>query len=252
MNIYVYSDESGVLDKEHNDFFVFGGIIFLSKDENDLWSRKYISAEANIRKSENKAPGFELKAAKISNKSKNKLYRSLTGVHKFGIIINQKALNQGVFSSKKGKQRYLDWAFKMAVKTKFSEMINEGIINPAEIENLTFYVDEHTTATNGKYEIREALEQEFKHGTINFEYNTFYPPIFPNLKDVAVHFCNSSKKTLVRAADIVANHIFYLACSGIYDSLGESNLHIMLHPRGRWANTEIDTVVAIEELDSQV
>lgn len=24
VNIYVYSDESGVFDKEHNDYFVFG------------------------------------------------------------------------------------------------------------------------------------------------------------------------------------------------------------------------------------
>ena len=29
MNIYIYSDESGVFDKEHNDYFVFGGLIFL-------------------------------------------------------------------------------------------------------------------------------------------------------------------------------------------------------------------------------
>ena len=28
MNIYIYSDESGVFDKEHNDYFVFGGLIF--------------------------------------------------------------------------------------------------------------------------------------------------------------------------------------------------------------------------------
>ena len=27
MNIYVYSDESGVFDKEHKDYFVFGGLM---------------------------------------------------------------------------------------------------------------------------------------------------------------------------------------------------------------------------------
>ena len=31
MNIYIYSDESGVFDKEHNDYFVFGGLILLGK-----------------------------------------------------------------------------------------------------------------------------------------------------------------------------------------------------------------------------
>ena len=45
MNIFVYSDESGVLDKAHNDIFVFGGIVFLSKDERDIAARKYSAAE---------------------------------------------------------------------------------------------------------------------------------------------------------------------------------------------------------------
>ena len=27
MNIFVYSDESGVLDKAHNDIFAFGGLV---------------------------------------------------------------------------------------------------------------------------------------------------------------------------------------------------------------------------------
>lgn len=252
MNIYIYSDESGVFDKQHNQIFVFGGIIFCSKEDNDLWSRKYLSAEANIRKSEKKSGSAELKAAKISNKSKNKLYRSLSDVEKFGIVINQKALNPGVFSSKKGKQRYLDWAFKMSVKTKFQKMIHEGLINPAEVENLTFYVDEHTTATNGKYELREALEQEFKHGTMNYEYNTFYPPIFPNLEVVTVHFCNSAKKTLVRAADIVANHIFYLAVSGQTIASDEGKLHIMFHPKCVNPIPNAETLAAMKEAEDML
>ena len=33
MDIYIYSDESGVFDKEHNDFFVFAGVILLGEDE---------------------------------------------------------------------------------------------------------------------------------------------------------------------------------------------------------------------------
>lgn len=49
MNIYIYSDESGVFDYLHNDIFVFGGLIFLSKEEKDIASRKYIHAESKIR-----------------------------------------------------------------------------------------------------------------------------------------------------------------------------------------------------------
>jgi hypothetical protein len=122
MNIYIYSDESGVFDKEHNDYFVFGGLIFLGTEDKENWSRKYSS-----------------------------------------------------------------------------------------VERLYFYVDEHTTATNGRYELKEALEQEFRLGTYNYRYDTYYPPIFMKMKDVQLEYCNSKSKLLVRAADIVANKIFFLA-----------------------------------------
>lgn len=51
MDIYVYSDESGVFDKEHNDVYVFGGIILLSKSSKDECTRKYKHAEDVVRTS---------------------------------------------------------------------------------------------------------------------------------------------------------------------------------------------------------
>ena len=49
MNIFVYSDESGVLDKVHNKVYVFGGLVYLSKNDRDVASRKYSKAEQDIR-----------------------------------------------------------------------------------------------------------------------------------------------------------------------------------------------------------
>ena len=51
MNIFVYSDESGVFDKAHNDYYVFGGIICLGKEKRDDWARKYAHVESVLRKS---------------------------------------------------------------------------------------------------------------------------------------------------------------------------------------------------------
>lgn len=45
MNIYIYSDESGVLDKQHNLYYVFGGLIFLSPSERETCSRRFKAAE---------------------------------------------------------------------------------------------------------------------------------------------------------------------------------------------------------------
>lgn len=211
MNIYIYSDESGVFDKKHNDVFVFGGLIILGSDSKDLWSRLYSSAEKVIRNRKNVNRDYELKATQITNKEKSKLFRSLNKCYKFGVVVNQNKVLTNIFSDKKSKQRYLDYVYKIAVKRAFENLIEDDIIKPSEIERLYFYVDEHTTATNGHYELRELLEQEFKNGTYNQNYSCFFPPIFNNLKEVNLKFCNSKSKLLVRAADIVANRIFYLS-----------------------------------------
>ena len=230
MNIFVFSDESGVLDKVHNNYFVFGGLVLLSSDEKDSASRMYLNAEKSIRQSENLSNDSEVKAAVISNKAKGKLFRSLNSYEKFGIVIDQRKLHDRMFSSKKTKQRYLDWAYKYSIKKKLESLIKEGTIVPEEVENIYFYVDEHTTATDGRYELKESLEQEFKYGTYNFERLTFYSPIFPKLKRLELCFCDSKSKPLIRAADIVANRLYYGANSHNIKQVRRPNFHITTHP----------------------
>lgn len=230
MNIFIYSDESGVFDKAHNSFFVFGGLVFLSKEERDVFSRKYIKAERDVRQKAGIPSSLEVKAATISNTNKGKLYRSLNQAEKFGIVVNQKTLFDSVFNSKKTKQRYLDWAFKVAIKKKLEALILEGKIVPEEVEHLYFIIDEHTTATDGIYELRQSLEQEFRFGTYNFERMIHYPPLFKNLLEVQVKFCDSKTQTLVRAADIVSNKLYYMAIINDYSSAKNRHFYIYHHP----------------------
>lgn len=210
MDIFVYSDESGVFDVAHNDWFVFGGLIFLSKKSADEASRRYIHAERHLSLPAGFDRSQELKAVRLNNKNKGKLFRSLNGAFRFGCVINQRRVFHAIFQSKKDKQRFLDYAYKIAVKRAFQKMIRQNVISPEEVRNISFFVDEHSTATNGRYELHEALEQEFKRGTYNQNYSHLYPPIFPALSGVRVEFCNSASVTLVRAADIVANKLYYL------------------------------------------
>ncbi len=231
MDLYIYSDESGVFDREHNDFYVFGGVIFLGKEERDIASRKYIAAENIARTAEKLSQEQEVKAAVVSNAAKGKLYRSLNAYHKFGVVVHQKKVLDRIFLSKKDKQRFLDYVYKMGVKAKFQQMIHNGIIDPMEIEHLHFYVDEHTTATNGKYELRESLEQEFKRGTFSMNYMHHFPPIFSQMQDVKLEFCNSAAKTLIRAADIVANKVYYHAVTDNLTAIHDlNNLNILNLP----------------------
>lgn len=209
MNIFIYSDESGVFDNIHNDFFVFGGLVFLSKESRDICSRKYISIEKLIRNNANLSNNIEIKATSISNKHKGKLFKSLNSFEKFGVIINQKKIHEKIFKNKKHKQRYLDFAYKIAIKRKFEFLIKNKQINPYDIEGLYFYIDEHQTATDARYELRESMLQEFKEGMFTSDYRSFKDPIFPNLKHLEVKFCNSKKNSLVRAADMVSNKLYY-------------------------------------------
>ena len=209
MDLYIYSDESGVFDKEHNEIYVYGGLIFLGKEQKDNYIRRYVAAERSLREKKY-AANEELKACKISNKEKGKLYRSMNGAIRFGVIVNQKKVLARIFQSKKDKQRYLDYAYKIGLKKAFQKIIADGILDKNSINDIHVFVDEHTTATNGRYELREGLEQELKNGTYNMQYDKFFPPIFETMGGISLVNCDSSKVTLVRAADIVANRIYYM------------------------------------------
>lgn len=230
MNIYIYSDESGVFDKIHNDTYVFGGILVIENNNKQILSRKYSKAERDIRRSNPKYRDIELKATNLSNKYKVKLFRSLNNEYKFATIINQSKVYDDFYKHKKSKQRYLDYAYKIGVKKAFQQLIKEKVIDPNEVTGLYFYIDEHTTATDGVYELKESLETEFKIGVTNFKFNKVHKPIFKNLKHVDVKFCNSSKNTLVRAADIIANRVYYLCKNDKQKLLKTSNLNCTYLP----------------------
>lgn len=231
MNIFIYSDESGVFDKYHNDYFVFAGLVFLSKEEKDNAIRLYRNAENTIRISKNLNSSQELKACFLENKDKYKLFRSLNGFYKFGVVVEQKRIYDKIFNHKKTKQRYLDYAYKIAVKNCLKTLIAKDIITPTEHHNLYFYIDEHSTATNGRYELQQSLEEEFKIGTINFDYNIFYNPIFPNLDTLSLKFCDSKVMPLIRASDIIANNLYYKAISNqVTDVIFKEKFHLTILP----------------------
>lgn len=231
MEIWVYSDESGVFNKKHNDYYVYSGLVFLSDEERQVCSRKYSAAEKIIRTRASIDKNVEIKAATISNPDKNKLFRSLNQYYKFAVIIKQQSVFDNIFTHKKIKQRYLDYTYKMAVKNIFNQLIKDNVIVPSAVSKISVYVDQHTSATDGIYELHENLEEEFKYGTYNQTWSKFFPPIFVNLNSVQVQQCNSEKKILIRAADIVANRVYHLALENNIAKLNDiPNLYYIIQP----------------------
>ena len=209
MDLFIYSDESGVFDYKHNDYFVFGGLVCFGKEEKDLNARKYSHVEKVLRNSLGVSKEKEIKASLVKNADKGKLFRSLNRTFKFCVVIKQKRLKPEIYESKKHKQRYLDYAYKMCLKRLLQMLIQKDLLDSKTIDSIHVYVDEHTTATDGLYELRENLLNEFKYGTFNGSWGKYFEPIFPLLKGLDVHFCDSKNVLLVRAADIVANHCYH-------------------------------------------
>lgn len=230
MDLFVYSDESGVFDYIHNDYYVYGGLLFIGKQDKDNNNRKYLHAEKCVESTNQYKFGTELKASIVSNKHKGKLYRSLNNCLKFGAIVKQSDIHREIFSSKKSKQRYLDYVYKISIKRLLERLLEQKKIDVNYFENINFFVDEHTTATNGRYELREALLQELKYGTFNSNYNYFFEPILPGIQDIRLKFCNSATVPLIRAADIVANNIFHNISDGSIDKMQSENIVITYFP----------------------
>ena len=213
MDIFVYADESGVFDRYHNDYFVFGGVIFLGKEQRDIARRRYISVE-RLQRSHGAAQGHsEMKAIYLKNSQKSSMFRSLNPYNRFGVIVDQKMVISQIFQNKKSKQRYLDFAFKLGLRSALEQLIRDGLVNQSGVNNIYVFMDEHSTATDGRYELREALEAEFKIGTYNDKWSKFFPPLFDNL--CFVEFClkDSAQDALIRAADITANRLYYAVVS---------------------------------------
>ena len=229
MNIFIYADESGVFDVVHNDYYVFAWVLCLGKESKDNISRKFINAEKNLRCC-NKYNGCrELKAVKLKPKDKMSLYRSLNSVYRGSVIIKQQHVNENIFATKKTKQRFLDYALKRGIKSHLLALVENGLLAGSDIDNIYFALDEHTTATDGIYELREALIEELKYGTFNYTYQKFFSPPFPDIKNIDLKYCDSTRKTLIRAADIVANVTLHNAKNDSLDKL-EDRQFIMRLP----------------------
>ena len=232
LNIFIYGDESGVFDKAHNDVFVFGGLIFLSKEEKDIEYRKFIHAENVLMPSytRNGKVCHELKACVIKPKHKASLFRSTNGCIRYAFIVDEKSVNDGIFGHKKSRQRYLDYVYKVGLKKVLGTLIASKKIDAESVDNIYIRFDEHTTATDGRYELRESIEEEFKHGTSNFRYNTFHKPLFPGMTGcVDVTFKDSRNDALIRASDIIANRAFYYTCHHRDEELN-GQMHVVRFP----------------------
>lgn len=232
MNLYFYTDESGTFDCVRGKYFVYGGILFLDAERRENFARKYKAVEDAVRKDSEISDEAELKACALSVDDRRRLFRASNNEFRFGVIVHIQNLRirEKIAHNKREKQRYLDYAFKICVRRYLEYLIAKGIIIPDDVTNLHFYIDQHTTATNGRYELEEALLKEFLSGTTNFTYDCFFPPLFLNAGSLKVTYCDSKHIALIRSADIIANRIYQKLRNGSICLDKQDNFHIITLP----------------------
>ena len=233
MDITIYTDDSGTFDCVRGGFFVFGGILFLDLRSRESFSRKYAAIEKAVSARSLTLNGHEPKASNLTLNERRALFRATNKEFRFAIVVDIQKLRirNNIAHNKREKQRFLDFAYKIGVKRFFEYLIRVGYIDPDKVRTLYFYNDQHTTATNGRYELEDGLRKEFLDGTPNFDNDCFFPPLFPKMERLKVTYCDSKHVTLVRTADIIANRVYQKARHNELDWKVNEHFHVIRFPR---------------------
>lgn len=205
--VYFFFDDSGVLHpNEESGYFVYGGYVFISREELDSAKRKYINANKKLRETLGRAD--ELKAAGLSVNHKRTLYMSIREYESVSCSVEIGRVYTSITKGKKSICRYKDYVLKRCIKGKIQELIRKGKIRSDEDIKIEVNIDEQLTATNGYYSLRDSIYEELKHGITNFDYGAFHKPVFEGEVDVVVRYCESKSNYLIQASDILANRIW--------------------------------------------
>lgn len=218
MKLYVFADESSVFDRAHANLFVYGGVIILGKANYDYIVNKHLSLERRLRREDASLKNVpEIKAAYLNLKQRKRLFNlQAPQCVRFGVVIDQQRVYKQIYQTKQDKQRFLDYALKRGIKQAIESANTSGLIRKEEINCISIVVDEHSTATSGKYTFEETVDEEFRRGTYSPNYDKFFPPLFSlDFPRIPVAYCDSKKVVGVRIADITANWVYkaYSDCS---------------------------------------
>ena len=175
MKLYVYADESGTFDKAHNDIFVYGGVIVSAQDRKAA-TDKYLGLERHIRSGFGGRYGdAELKASVLTMRDRSRVFKAIPnmGCLQFAAIVRQQYLRDSIFQTKYSRQRYLDYALKMAIKGGIRTLFANGLVREEDISGMSVVVDEHSTSTDGRYNLQETINAEFRYGIHNYNWQTY-------------------------------------------------------------------------------
>lgn len=205
--IFCFFDDSGVLHpSETSGRFVYAGFVFSCRSDKDDAKRKYIAANKQVCQATSRTD--EIKAHGLAVKHKRTLYNSTKNYPSVSAEVDITRLRQSIVESKNSICRYKDFVLKLAIKNKVRDFILAGIIDPNKPVNMYINVDEQLTASDGRYKLKEAVYNELRLGTSNWNHGRDFPPLLYSDLEISLRYCESKHNFLIQASDILANRIW--------------------------------------------
>lgn len=206
-SLYFYFDDSGILHSTNAvGKFVYAGYAFRSKDDSDSAKRRYRTLVNRLHLALKRSD--ELKASTLTPKYKNKLFKVMGSADKLAVVVDIAKVYPSILRDTKSICRYKDFILKLLVKEQILQYLQDGLVSADEDIVLNINIDEQLTATDGIYGLAASVKEELQHGICNYNYGTFYEPIFNSNVDVNVRYWESKNNYMIQAADILANRIF--------------------------------------------
>lgn len=190
---------------------VYGGIVFLSKNEKDKFITQYRSiinsfkcnyCKNNSSNCNNNCP--EIKNTNIHPNHKRWIMNYIKKYFIIGLVINNDLIYNYIKDNKAAKGRFIHYSIRWLIKEIIESLITSNKIDPYKPISLTINIDQQTTKSNGYYNLKDGIIEELKHGKINYNYSSKIDPIIYSELNVDTIYCNSYKNYGVQATDLVA------------------------------------------------
>lgn len=228
--IYIDMDDSGNLINNSKDIvFTYGGVFFLSLNEQEDFSRQYKAltnmikfqyckkisdnnlvkcnlCETTTKNIYSKKQCPELKSNMLDKKDRRRLINFIKKYNTSIAIIDNTKVNNSILSKKESRGRYKDYVIKREVKEIIKKLISQNKIDSLKPVKIIMNLDEQTTISNGYYDLKSSIIEELQYGIENFNYGITFPPILSDV-EVEINYKNSYFYYPVQAADLIAGEV---------------------------------------------
>lgn len=210
--IHINLDDSGKLTAKEK-ISVYGGLVFLSKNEKDKFITQYKSIINDIKcdycKNKENCNKLcpEIKNTNVKNNDKRRLMNYIKKYYVIALVIKNENVYEHIKESKAARGRFVDYSIRRMIKEIIESLIKSKRIDPNESIRLIINIDQQSTKSNGYYNLHDGLLEELKYGIVNFNYSKKINPIVFSDLEIKVSYQDSGKSYVVQAADLLAGTI---------------------------------------------